>query len=222
MPADPARPGHTDADTISPREPGPAMSSVEDHQGGVPQVYAEALLALAEERGAADEVLEELNGLAALASADRDFETFLASPLVESEARTRTFEKLLRGRASDLVVDALQVINRKGRLELLPEIAAAYRQEHRRLRNTVQVFVTSAVPLDDALRGKLRAAAARFAGKTPELVESVDPGLLGGMVVRVGDERIDSSVKTRLRDLSGTLLRRASQEVQSGSRYVES
>jgi F-type H+-transporting ATPase subunit delta len=196
------------------------MANVEDHQGGVAQLYAQALLALAEEKGIADEVLEELGGLADLAAREPDFHTFLASPLVETEARTRTFEKLFRGRASDLLVDALQVINRKGRLDLLGEIAAAYRQEHRELRGRVQVFVTTAVPLTDDLRAKLSEAAGRFAGRTPELVESVDPGLLGGIVVRVGDERIDTSLKTRLRDLSGTLLRRASQEVQSGSRYV--
>jgi F-type H+-transporting ATPase subunit delta len=198
------------------------VANTEDHQGGVPQVYAEALLAVAEEQGIADEVLDELNALAGLAVENRELETFLASPLVESEVRTRTLEKLLRGRASDLLVDALQVINRKGRLELLPEIAAAYRQEHRRLRGRVQVFVTSAVPLSDALRARLREAAARFAGKAPELFESVDPELLGGMVVRVGDERIDSSIRTRLRDLGRALFRRASLEVQSGSRYVES
>jgi F-type H+-transporting ATPase subunit delta len=198
------------------------MASVEDHQGGVPQVYAEALLAVAEEQGVADEVLAELDGLADLVAKDRELETFLASPLIESEVRTRTLEKLLRGRASDLLVDALQVINRKSRLALLPEIAAAYRQEHRKLRGRVQVFVTSAVPLDDAMRASLREAAARFSGKTAELFERVDPGLLGGMVVRVGDERIDSSVKTKLRELGGALLRRASLEVQSGSRYVAS
>jgi|SRR6476469_9438159 len=198
------------------------MADAEDRQGGVAQGYAEALLVLAEERGVADQVLEELGGLADLASRDRAFATFLSSPLVEPAARARTFEKLLRGRASDLLVDALQVVNRKGRLALLPEIANGYRQAHRRLRGRVQVFVQSAVPLTDPLRAKLREAAARFTGKTPELVESVDPGLLGGMVVRVGDERIDSSVKSRLRDLSGALLRRASQEVQSGSRYVSS
>lgn len=196
------------------------MAEAKDQQGGVAQVYAGALLALAEERGAADQILDELGGLADLASRDRDFEAFLSSPLVEPEERARTFEKLLRGRASDLLVDALQVINRKGRLALLPEIAAAYREAHRRLRGRVQVFVTSAVPLSDALRAQLSQAAARFTGKTPELVESVDRDLLGGMVVRVGDERIDSSVKARLQHLSWTLLRRASQEVQQGSRYV--
>ena len=198
------------------------MANAEEQQGGVAQIYAGALLSLAEEQGIADQVLDELDGLADLASRDRAFADFLSSPLVEPETRAKTFEKLLRGRASDLLVDALQVMNRKGRLSLLPEIAAAYREEHRRLRGRVQVFVASAVPLTDPLQEKLRAAAAHYTGKTPELVLNVDPKLLGGMVVRVGDERIDSSVRTRLRDLSGALLRRASQEVQSGSRYVGS
>lgn len=198
------------------------MANAEEQQGGVAQIYADALLALAEERGVADQVLDELGGLADLASRDRALADFLASPLVEPETRAKTFEKLLRGRASDLLVDALQVMNRKGRVALLPEIAAAYREGHRRLRGRVQVFVTSAVPLTDPLRETLRAAAAHYTGKTPEIVESVDRELLGGMVVRVGDERIDSSVRTRLRGLSGALLRRASQEVQSGSRYVGS
>jgi F-type H+-transporting ATPase subunit delta len=198
----------------------PDMANVEDQRGGVAQVYAEAILALAEEQGVADEILDELGGLADLAAKDRAFESFLASPLVEPQARARTFEKILRGRASDLLVDALQVINRKGRLGLLPAIAAAYRAAHRRLRGRIQVFVASAVPLTEALRARLGEAAARYSGRTPELVESVDVKLLGGMVVRVRDERIDSSVKTRLRGLSEALLRRASQEVQSGSRYV--
>lgn len=196
------------------------MANVEDHPGGVAQVYARALLALAEERGAADELLSELDGLAGLVERNDDFRSFLESPLVDAKARTRTFETLFRGRASDLLVDALQVIDRKGRLGLLAEIAAAYRALHRELKGRVQVFVTTAVPLGEALRADLRAAAARYTGKEPELVEAVDPGLLGGLVVRVGDERIDTSLKMRLRNLSGTLLRRASQELQSGSRYV--
>jgi F-type H+-transporting ATPase subunit delta len=196
------------------------MANVEDHPGGVAQVYARAFLALAEERGTADELLGELDGLAGLEAKSPDLRSFLESPLVDPKARTRTFEKLLRGKASDLLVDALQVIGRKGRLALLPEIAAAYRQLHRALRGRVQVFVTTAVPLGEALRADLRAAAARYTGKEPELVEAVDPGLLGGLVVRVGDERIDTSLKTRLRGLSGALLRRASQELQSGSRYI--
>jgi F-type H+-transporting ATPase subunit delta len=188
---------------------------------GVPRVYAKAMLDLAVAAGSEEELLGELTGLAGLVAEDPELASFLASPLIEEQPRAAAIEKIFRGRASDLLVDALEVINHKGRLALLPAIAGAYRGELRRLRGLVDVRVTTAVPLSPALRASLAEALARFTGKKPELVENVDPAILGGLVVEVGGEKIDSSLSNQLHDAGVMLAQRAAQELHRGGSLVD-
>jgi F-type H+-transporting ATPase subunit delta len=193
------------------------MASVDERSLALGRIYASAILALAEPQGQGEAMLDELGGLAQLLAGDPELELFFASPLIDEEAREQVIEKTLRGHASDLLVDALQVINRKGRLGNLRAIAEAYRLEYRNLHGLVDARVRTAVPLSPELRERLRTAVARFAGKQPDLIEKVDPSLLGGMVVEVAGKKIDTSVSSRLRQLGAALDRRASQEIQRGS-----
>src|SRR5215210_2246494 len=116
------------------------MKSVDDRNLGLGRLYAQALLELADEQGNADELLEELTELARYLESHPDLVELFGSPLVEADTRAATIEKLFRGRASDLLVDALQVINRKGRLGSLRAIAEAYRQEPRDRRGQEELL----------------------------------------------------------------------------------
>jgi F-type H+-transporting ATPase subunit delta len=196
------------------------MANVDDRDMAVGRLYAEAMLALGEESGQSDALLEELKDLVASLDQNPKLGHFLASPLVDEEGRARVIEELFRGRSSDLLVDSLQVINRKGRLGQLRAIAEAYRTAHRDLRGWVDVHVRTAVPLSAALRARLADSIAAFTGKKPSLIEKTDPSLIGGMVVEVEGKKIDASVASRLRDLSATLLERAEREMHSGRAYV--
>jgi len=196
------------------------MAKVDNRDLAVGRLYAEAMLALAEEQGQSDALLEELKDLAGSLDQSPKLEHFLASPLVDEEGRARVIEELFRGRASDLLVDSLQVINRKGRLGQLRAIAESYRRAHRDLRGWVDVHVRTAVPLTGALRARLEGSISGFTGRKPALFEKVDPALIGGMVVEVEGKKIDASVASRLRDLSEALLARATREIQSGRAYV--
>jgi len=197
------------------------MANVDSRETGVARVYAKAMLDLAAAQGQEDALLEELRELGRAIAADRELATFLATPLVSGEARAEVLEKVFRRRASDLLVDSLEVINRKGRLALLPAIAAAYRDEYRELRGQVDARVTTAVPLSEAQRASLAAAIAKFTGKRPELIERVDPSILGGLMVEVAGEKIDSSLATRLHDVGVALTQRAAQELHGGARLFE-
>lgn len=197
------------------------MAGGTERQAGVAAVWASAIVALAAEAGREDEVRDELDGLVALLDRDPDVEALLASPIVADETKRRLLERALRGRTSDLLVDALQVMRRKGRLDLLRAVAAAYRAEWLRRRHRVEVRVASAVPLGDELREEVRRAAARRSGREPVLVETVEPQLLGGLVVRIGDDKFDGSVATELARLEESLLERASRELQAGKSYFE-
>ena len=189
------------------------MANVSDRELSLARVYSRSILELAEEQGQAEAVLDELQELVKYLDRSPEFEQFLGSPLVEAEDRGRTVEKALRGRASDLLVDSLQVVNRKGRLGLLRAIAEGYRIEFRDLRGIADAHVRTAVPLSEAMRTRVRESVARFTGKQPFLIEKVDPSLIGGIVIEVGGQKIDGSVSSRLRELGQSLERRASQEI---------
>lgn len=196
------------------------MAKIDDRDLAVGRLYAEAMLGLAEERGQSDALLDELRELVEFLDRSPKVEHFLASQMVDEEGRARVLDDLFRGQASDLLLDSLQVINRKGRLGQIRAIAESYRIALRDLRGEVDVRVRTAVPLDDAQRTRLQDVLAASTGKKPTLIERVDPSLIGGIVVEVGGKKFDASVASRLHDLSEALLARASREIHSGTAYV--
>jgi F-type H+-transporting ATPase subunit delta len=196
------------------------MASVDENHREVGRLYAEAILHVAEERGQSEDLLEELNGLVEYLDGNPDLDRFLASPMIEAEPREQVIEQAFRGKASDLLLDSLLVVNRKGRLSALRAIAAAYQAALRNLRGWVDVHVRTAVPLTPALRERLEQTLAASTGRKPTLIEKVDPSVIGGLVVEVEGRKIDASVASRLHDLSEALLARASREIHSGKAYV--
>jgi F-type H+-transporting ATPase subunit delta len=191
-----------------------------DRELSIASVYSKAMLDLAEQQGEADSLLEELEGLVEYLGRNPELEQFLASPLVEDEDRGKVLEKAFRGKTSDLLLDSLQVVNRKGRLSLLRAIVEGYLAEHRKLRGMVEARVRTAVPLSEALRTRVRESVARHTGRQPILLEKVDPALIGGIIIEVGDEKIDGSVSHKLSELGKALELRASQEIVSSRAYV--
>lgn len=197
------------------------MANVDDRDLQVGRLYAEAILALAESKGQADALLDELQELVDFLDQNPKVEHFLSSAMVDEEARSRMIESLFRGKASDLLADALQVINRKGRLGSLRAIAAAYRTAFRGLRGWMDVHVRTAVPLSDALRKRLVDTLAASTSRRPMLIEKVDPSMIGGLVIEIEGRKFDASVASRLKDLSAALLSRASREIhRGGGAYV--
>ncbi len=197
------------------------MPSTAEKHMALARVYGDALLGLAAARGEEDEVRDGLEGLAAAIEEQPDFELFLDSPLVDDAEKRSFLERLLRGRAPDLLVDGLQVVRRKGRLGLVRAISRAYREAWMRRKKKIEVEVVTAVPLGDELRRAIAAAASRRAGREAVLRERVSPELLGGLVVKIGDEKFDASVARKLAVLEQNLLARASAEIMSGKEYTE-
>lgn len=183
---------------------------VDNRELAVARVYAQSLLTLAEEAGISDQVQAELAGLAAEAVRSPELVAFLASPLVGESHRAEALEAMFRGRLSDLFLDTLQVMNGKGRLGLVRALDAAFQEELDRLRGWVDVAVTTAIPLSDELRERVRSVVAGRSAKQPRLRESVDPEILGGMVLRIGDRKLDASVARELRRMDQRLRDRLS------------
>jgi F-type H+-transporting ATPase subunit delta len=193
------------------------VATQDNERLAVARVWSAALLELAAAAGQEDALRDELEGLVSLLDRQPPFEAFLSGPVADDESKRAVLERALRGRASDLLVDALQVLRRKKRLDILRAISTTYRQAWLRRRGRVEVDVTTAVPLTDALRAELQAAADRLSGKKAEISARVDPDLLGGMILRLGDQRFDTSLAAELGRLEGIFLERASRELQSGN-----
>ena len=197
------------------------MARLDEQQLAEAGVYARALLVLASDRAQCDQFESELAELAGLLAGDPEIEAYLSSPLVDDRGRAATLEKALRGQASELVVNTLQVMGGKGRLALLPALAEAFRLENEHQRGEVDVEVTTAIELSDALRQRISVAASRYAGRTARLIEKVDPELLGGLVLKIGDRKIDSSLARQIHDARESLAERASQELHGQKSYFD-
>ena len=183
----------------------------------VARVYAEALLDVAEQKDLADDVGDELNALVGdVFVRAPEVEQELASPIIKRTAKGPLLEATFKGKVSDVTLSFLNVLNGKDRLGLLRHVEAAYREllDHRAKR--VRVLVRSAVALSAEQTEKLRQTVGVAHGREPVIVAKIDPTLLGGMVVQVGDVVFDGSVRTRIDNIRNQLLARSSYEIQVG------
>lgn len=187
----------------------------------VASVYAEALLSLANETNSAQEVMAEFDQIVGLLDRDEAFARFMESPTIDTEVRRPALERMFRGRLSDALLNALLVLNDRGRAGLVRQMHRRYKLALEAQLNQAEVDVTSAVALDDDVRKGLAAALTARLGKDVILVEHVDPSVIGGLIVQYGDTRLDASVWGHLKRMKARLLDRASREIHSGRSYFE-
>lgn len=184
--------------------------------GRIARTYAEALLAVAEARGEGDAVAEQFRSLSDdIFRSSPDVEAFLQNPAFNKQRKDEVLAKLFDGRATPLFLDFLRVLNHKDRLGLVRMIGVAYQALRDARANRVQVLVESAAPLAPDQLEAVRSTLAGTLNKTPVLVPRVNPDLIGGLVVHVGDKVFDTSVRTRLLNFRNQLLARGSYEIQS-------
>jgi F-type H+-transporting ATPase subunit delta len=182
----------------------------------VARVYAEALLNAAGKRGEADQALEELDSVIRdLYPADPHLEAFFSSGAIGRDRKAQTIRKLFEGRASQTFTNFLLVLNAHERLNLLRTIVVEAREIHEERTGRMRVLVQSAVPLPEDQQERLRQELRGTFKKEPLLDTRVDPELLGGLVVRVGDWLYDGSVRTQLDTIRNQLIARSSYEIQS-------
>ena len=183
----------------------------------VARVYAEALLRTAEKRGSPDDVGKELRQLVTdVYSTSPDIEQALSSPAVKRSAKVPVLEHAFKNNVSDLVFNLLNVLNAKDRLSLVRHVAAAFGDLLDERAKRVRVTVRSAIPLTDEQIEQLKQSIGQATGLDPVLAATVDESLLGGMIVQLGDQVFDSSVRNRIEAIRIQLLARSSYEIQTG------
>jgi F-type H+-transporting ATPase subunit delta len=182
------------------------MSDLEGVAGTGPVAgYAWAIYEVARTEGVLDLVEDELFRFARTVEGAPELRDRLADPGVAVEQKVGIIVDLLANRALAQTIAAVLLVVQGGRARLLGEIADAVVRLAAASRSRAVAVARSAVPLDVGQTDRLRAAIAAATGKDIELKVVVDPDLLGGVVVRVGDTVIDGSVARRLNDLRARL-----------------
>jgi F-type H+-transporting ATPase subunit delta len=168
--------------------------------------YANALADIALDQGAAEPTLKQLAAFGALYGESAELRNFLASPAVSREAKHAVIEKLLaRLRGSKILRNFLFVVIDHQRAQILPKIIATFQEVIRRRQGILEARVSSAVELSTAQKAELASTLERLTGKRVEAQYSLEPQLLGGAVVRLGDTIYDGSLRSRLNELRARL-----------------
>ncbi len=162
--------------------------------------YAEAAFELATRDDAVDGWAEGL-ALGARFAADEAVIRVVDNPAIPHADRLATAVRLLEGRVPPGVLNLARLLAQRGRFETLPAITAEYLRLRNRAAGIVEAVVTSAEPLTAEETAALRARVESMTGSGVDLMAEVDPALIGGLTVRVGDQLLDASVRGRLERL---------------------
>ena len=166
--------------------------------------YGKSLLVLSKEKDVVDAVEQDMRALIQAAKENRELSTILSSPVVRPEKKEAIVRAVFSG-ANDLTMAFLALLAKKGRAGLIAHMAEAFVSLVREERGIVLAEVVTAVPLDEIRRSEVNALIGKVHEGGVELSETVDPQLIGGFKLRVGDRMIDASVFQSLRTMHRNL-----------------
>ncbi len=167
--------------------------------------YATAIFSLARDRHVEERVGNDLARIAAAIEGDALAQRFFVAPIIARQEKERVLLAAFSGKVNDVALHALLLLVRKRRESLLGAIVAEYRKLQLDARGAEVLTITSARPLD---AGELRALVDRLQhvyGKSFDTKQVVDPNVIGGVRILMGDRRIDATVSGRLESLARTL-----------------
>lgn len=166
--------------------------------------YAEAAFQIADQDGTLDAWLKDLQ-VAAKLLGPPEVLRLLGNPAVPTQVRAKAVERALGTRVSEKTRNLVLLLLRRGRVDLLVSVAAAYRALYEQRKGIVRATVISAAALDKAEQAAIQQRLGQLVGGTLEIEQQVDPAILGGVIVRLGDRMIDGSVRGRLERLRSRL-----------------
>jgi F-type H+-transporting ATPase subunit delta len=178
------------------------------HSSPIAHVYARSILELANEKGAgaAESMGEELSQLLNIVRESPSYKAVLDDPAIGQADRRGLLDKVFRGRVSPLLMNFLGVLNEKGRLGLIEQIAEAYEELLDEQLGKVEVDVTVARRLSPEQLEIVRKKVSQALKKDAVIHQYVDENILGGIVLRVEDKLLDASARSQLRAMKERLL----------------
>jgi F-type H+-transporting ATPase subunit delta len=166
----------------------------------IARVYARSLFEVATEQDRLDVVREQLGQFADALAESRELQTFLFSPYFSTEEKKEGLAKAVTD-ADETIANFLALLLEKHRMPVIFRIRREYDRLWEEANRLLPVEITSAVELDPSVAERIGDEIGRQTGRTVELTSSVDPDVIGGIVVRVGNSILDASIRSRLENL---------------------
>ena len=166
----------------------------------IAQVYARSLFEVALDQDKIDEIREQLGEFADGIEKDRSLTTFFFSPYFSTEEKKEGLHKAVGG-ADEIFMNFLELLLEKHRMPVIHRIRRDFDVLWREERKLLPVHLTSAVELDDEVIRSLGDRISEKTGRKIELTSKVEPDILGGIVLRVGNSILDASIRNRLEQL---------------------
>ncbi len=163
--------------------------------------YAKSLLELADEKGVLEEVHADMQAFSQICEASYDFTLMLRNPIINHDKKKAILDGLFQGKFNDLTIAIFDIITRKNREPILPAIAKSFHHQYNVVKGIAQATVTTAIELDESMKEEFEKIVAKISKKDVELHAEVDEDILGGFVLKIGDNQIDDSVKSKFNQL---------------------
>lgn len=182
----------------------------------IARVYAKAFLgAISSSPNAASQVEELESFVADVLDRFSKLEEMLKSSLVAGDQKEELLGRILGGKASKEVLNFLKVLSRHGRLSIARPASRLAKKLYATQRGMVDVEVRVAAPISDELRGEIQNRMQQVLGSQPVLTVKVDPSLIAGVVIRVGDRVYDGSVHNQLERIRAKMIDRATEQIET-------
>ncbi|WP_124979043.1 ATP synthase F1 subunit delta [Nonlabens xiamenensis] len=165
--------------------------------------YAKAILSLAVDKNEAAAVNEDMKSILATISNNKDLRNFLTSPLVNAENKRAGLRQIFKA-TNGISMSLYDLLVDNKRTDILSDVAASYIILFEEMNQREIATVTTAVEISPELEQKVLAKAKELAGKEVSLEKIIDPSIIGGFVLRVGDREINASVQNKFGELKRT------------------
>lgn len=164
--------------------------------------YAKSLLQLAIERNIVDQVYQDMVFFREICELNRDFVLMLRNPIISHDKKKAVLYSIFEKKVTPSTLAIFDIITRKNREKYLPAIAESFMIQYRQHKGIEKAILTTAVQITPEQRSKFSKEASRMTGKTIELEERIDPSIIGGYILQIGDQQIDNSVEAKLKEMS--------------------
>lgn len=168
--------------------------------------YAKALLELAIEKNKIDQVTSDISTLLQANNETKEFQLFLDSPVINAEKKNSIF-RVLFPKFDEITVLFIELITKNGREAMIPHIAESFESQLKTYKGIFPITLISAQLLDASTKAVIIAKVQAIISGKLEVTEEIDTTLIGGFVVKMGDNRIDASVSNQLKNLKQSLTR---------------
>ncbi|AQM61310.1 F0F1 ATP synthase subunit delta [Clostridium baratii] len=170
--------------------------------------YALALYKVAEEKNKVDEYLQDLREICDIIDNNKELKAVIEYPQISTKQKKRIFIDIFKGKIDEELLSFLLILIEKGRILYLREKLNQFEQINLEKKNVVIAQVKSVIEMTDEQTSTLKSKLEKMYNKTVIIKHEIDKSIIGGLYVRVGNDVIDGSIKSKLDDMRALMLKR--------------